>query len=162
METIGKRISENRRRLALTQEGLAEKLGVTAQAVSKWECDASCPDITLLPLIAEIFSITTDELLTGKAPRTVKYQKAGEGKPCREMSIRITVYSGDDTVKVNVPMPIAEAAVRAGLDIAAVYGKASMSNVNLEEVIQLVRDGAVGELMTVETDDGDRIVISAR
>ena len=62
-ETIGKRISSNRKRLALTQEQLAEKLGVTAQAVSKWENDQSCPDITMLPRLAEIFSISTDELL---------------------------------------------------------------------------------------------------
>lgn len=62
-ETIGKRISSNRKRLGLTQEQLAEKLGVTAQAVSKWENDQSCPDIAMLPRLAEIFSISTDELL---------------------------------------------------------------------------------------------------
>ncbi len=62
-QTIGKRISENRKRLGLTQDALAEKLGVTAQAVSKWENDQSCPDITMLPRLAEIFGITTDELL---------------------------------------------------------------------------------------------------
>lgn len=62
-QTIGKRISENRKRLGLTQDALAEQLGVTAQAVSKWENDQSCPDITMLPRLAEIFGITTDELL---------------------------------------------------------------------------------------------------
>jgi len=62
-QTIGKRISENRKRLGLTQDALAEKLGVTAQAVSKWENDQSCPDITMLPKLAEIFDISTDVLL---------------------------------------------------------------------------------------------------
>lgn len=62
-KTIGKRIAENRRRLGLTQDQLAEKLGVTAQAVSKWENDLSCPDIGTLPALAAIFGITTDELL---------------------------------------------------------------------------------------------------
>lgn len=62
-ETLGKRIASNRKRLALTQDALAEKLGVTAQAVSKWENDQSCPDITMLPKLAEIFEVTTDELL---------------------------------------------------------------------------------------------------
>lgn len=61
--TIGKRIMENRKRFGLTQDALAEQLGVTAQAVSKWENDQSCPDITMLPKLAEIFGITTDALL---------------------------------------------------------------------------------------------------
>lgn len=62
-QTLGKRIVHHRKRLGLTQDQLAEKLGVTAQAVSKWENDQSCPDITTLPRLAEIFSISTDELL---------------------------------------------------------------------------------------------------
>ena len=62
-ETLGKRIMTNRKRLGLTQDKLAEILGVTAQAVSKWENDQSCPDITMLPQLADIFGITTDELL---------------------------------------------------------------------------------------------------
>ena len=62
-ETLGKRIVHHRKRLGLTQDALAEKLGVTAQAVSKWENDQSCPDITMLPKLAEIFGTTTDALL---------------------------------------------------------------------------------------------------
>ena len=48
-QTLGKRIMENRKRLGMTQDQLAEKLGITAQAVSKWENDLSCPDISMLP-----------------------------------------------------------------------------------------------------------------
>lgn len=62
-ETLGKRIVLNRKRLGLTQDALAEQLGVTAQAVSKWENDQSCPDITMVPKLAQVFGITTDELL---------------------------------------------------------------------------------------------------
>ena len=62
-ETLGKRIAAGRKRLGLTQDALAEKLGITAQAVSKWENDQSCPDITMLPNLAEIFDTTTDALL---------------------------------------------------------------------------------------------------
>ncbi len=67
-ETLGKRIASHRKGLSLTQDQLAEKLGVTAQAVSKWENDQSCPDIATLPRLAAIFDITTDELL-GIPPR---------------------------------------------------------------------------------------------
>lgn len=62
-QTLGKRIVQHRKRLGMTQDKLAERLGVTAQAVSKWENDQACPDITTLPKLAEIFGITTDELL---------------------------------------------------------------------------------------------------
>ena len=66
-QTLGKRIVENRKKLGLTQDQLAEKLGVTAQAVSKWENDQSCPDITMLPKLAEIFGTSTDALLGRQA-----------------------------------------------------------------------------------------------
>lgn len=61
--TLGKRIAAGRKKLGMTQDQLAEKLGVTAQAVSKWENDQSCPDITMLPKLAEIFGTSTDALL---------------------------------------------------------------------------------------------------
>ncbi len=67
-QTLGKRIASNRKQMHLTQDQLAEQLGVTAQAVSKWENDQSCPDITMLPRLAEIFGISTDELLGREAP----------------------------------------------------------------------------------------------
>ena len=69
--TLGKRIMQHRKRLGLTQEQLAERIGVSAQAVSKWENDLSCPDISLLPVLAEIFGITVDELLGKEEPGKV-------------------------------------------------------------------------------------------
>ena len=71
--TLGKRIMEHRKRLGLTQDALAEKLGITAQAISKWENDLSCPDIATLPRLAAIFGITTDELL-GMEPQSKVHQ----------------------------------------------------------------------------------------
>lgn len=62
-ETLGKRIIAHRKRLGMTQDRLAEQLGVTAQAVSKWENDQSCPDIAILPKLAAIFGISIDALL---------------------------------------------------------------------------------------------------
>lgn len=60
---IGKNIKKFRLENELTQEQLAEKLGVSMQAVSRWETSITYPDIILLPLLAEIFNCTTDELL---------------------------------------------------------------------------------------------------
>ncbi len=74
--TMGKRIFYYRKRMGLTQEQLAERLGVTAQAVSKWEHELSCPDVTLIPRLAEIFGISTDELL---GLRGARQDEAKEG-----------------------------------------------------------------------------------
>lgn len=59
---LGKKIRQQRMKAKLTQEQLAEKLGIGAQSVSKWENDVSMPDITSLPLLAEIFGISIDDL----------------------------------------------------------------------------------------------------
>lgn len=52
--TLGKRIGMLRRQKGLKQDELAEKLGISPQAVSKWENDQTCPDISLLPKLAQI------------------------------------------------------------------------------------------------------------
>ena len=59
---MGDKIKQMRKNAGFTQEQLASRLGVSAQSISKWENEVSMPDITLLPLIAEIFGITIDEL----------------------------------------------------------------------------------------------------
>lgn len=59
---IGKQIRAFRLRSNLTQEQLAEQLHVTAQSVSKWENDQSCPDIALLPELSALLGVTIDEL----------------------------------------------------------------------------------------------------
>ena len=60
--TMGARISERRRNKGLTQEALAKLLGVSNQAVSKWESDVCCPDIALLPQLVDALEMTLDEL----------------------------------------------------------------------------------------------------
>lgn len=60
---LGARLRAARLRADLTQEKLAERLGVTAQTISKWENSLSCPDILLLPELTATLGITLDELL---------------------------------------------------------------------------------------------------
>lgn len=67
--TIGNQIANYRKSLNLTQEALAQKLGVTNQAVSKWESGQACPDIQLLPELADLFGVTLDELFGRAAPQ---------------------------------------------------------------------------------------------
>lgn len=63
LQQIGSRLSVCRQNKNMTQEELANKLGVTPQALSKWERGVSMPDITVLPILAEYFQVSTDQLL---------------------------------------------------------------------------------------------------
>ena len=68
-QTMGKRISDLRKSKGMTQEQLAQQVGVTAQAVSKWENDLSCPDISILPQLAEALGVTTTSCWAGRRCR---------------------------------------------------------------------------------------------
>ncbi len=65
---LNEKIAELRKEKGMTQEELAALLGVSGQAVSKWESGVCCPDIGLLPDIADIFGITLDELMGREVP----------------------------------------------------------------------------------------------
>ena len=69
--SLGKPIMTHRKRLGMTQEQLANRLGVSNQAVSKWENDQSCPDIQLLPKLADLFGLTLDALFGREQPAPV-------------------------------------------------------------------------------------------
>ena len=60
---IGEKIYQLRREHGMTQEMLAEQLVISAQAISKWERGIANPDIVMIPRIAKLFSVSTDELL---------------------------------------------------------------------------------------------------
>ena len=64
MMNIGHNIKRLRQRINMTQDQVAEKLGVSYQAVSKWENNANTPDIALLPAIAELFGVSIDALFS--------------------------------------------------------------------------------------------------
>ncbi len=62
-KTLGMMIASLRKENGMTQFELAEKMGVTDKAVSKWERDLSCPDVNTIPKLAEVFGISVDELM---------------------------------------------------------------------------------------------------
>lgn len=62
-KTLGMMIAELRKEQGMTQLELAEKMGVTDKAVSKWERDLSCPDINSLPTLAALLNVSVDELM---------------------------------------------------------------------------------------------------
>lgn len=76
-QTLGRRIQEGRRAAGLSQESLGERLGVSRQAVSKWESDASVPDLENLIAMSRIFGVTIGALL-GVEPETAEEPSAEE------------------------------------------------------------------------------------
>ena len=73
-QAVGRQISDLRRAKGLTQAELGDRLGVTYQAVSKWERAETLPDTAILPELAEVLETTVDNLLRG-GQRTVAYTK---------------------------------------------------------------------------------------
>ena len=67
-EILGSNIMRLRKENDLTQEQLANGLGITYQAVSKWETGVSSPDISMLPLLADLFEVSIDELFGRAGP----------------------------------------------------------------------------------------------
>lgn len=74
--TLGERIAYYRGVLGLSQGELAEKLGVSRQAVSKWETDAGLPDLDRLIALSGLYNITLDELVKGSAPSPAPADRA--------------------------------------------------------------------------------------
>ena len=66
-KTLGMMIASLRKEKGMTQLDLAEKIGVTDKAVSKWERDLSCPDVNTISQLAELFGISVDELMQIKS-----------------------------------------------------------------------------------------------
>ncbi len=92
--SLGNRIAYYRKLNAMTQEELSYKLNVSPQAVSKWEQQLSSPDIMLLPVIAEVFHISVDELF-GRKINTEPVFSLVENVPWEDDGkIRFAVFQG--------------------------------------------------------------------
>lgn len=90
------RIAALRKEAGLTQEQLATRLGVSFQAVSKWENGLSCPDIMLLPVLAELFRVSIDSLFGRETPGIVSTAPLYESElPWPEDGdLRLVLYKG--------------------------------------------------------------------
>lgn len=156
--TIGKRIAQLRKEKGMTQEELSQKMEVSAQAVSKWENDQTCPDITSLPKLAKLLGVTVDELLSGKEETepVARVLAPEERKDIKEMMLRFIVDACDGThVRMNIPMALLLVALETGVDLQQVSGSSALKNIDLEQIVNLVHYGVMGNLMEVESGEGD-------
>ena len=83
--TLGQRIQEHRLRLELSQEALGERLGVSRQAVSKWEADAAVPDTDKLIALSKLFGLTLNDLLQVEGPEAGQAAENAEETPRSEL-----------------------------------------------------------------------------
>lgn len=159
MKNFGSNLSGLRKRKGYTQEELAEILGVSPQAVSKWENGLSCPDITLLHEIAHLFYVSIDELLNDKAPEIVLVPEQ-EKKDLNQMILRIVVNSNDgDKVKVNLPMSLVKLGLEIGMQMPQVSNNDALKSIDFRQILNLVESGVIGKIVEVESADGDHIEI---
>lgn len=161
--TLGQRIAMLRRQKELRQDALAEMLGVSPQAVSKWENDQTCPDIMLLPKLAKILGVTVDKLLTGESseaePET-RLVPAENRKDINNLMLRILIDSPDDgKVRVNLPMALIKVAIETGMAMPQMTGSSALNNIDFRQLFELVSHGVMGNLVEVETPDGDTVRI---
>ena len=154
--TIGKRIAQLRKEKGLTQEELSQMMEVSAQAVSKWENDQTCPDIASLPKLAKILGVTVDELLSGKEENApvARVLEPEARKELKDMMLRIVVdETYGDHVKVNIPMALVQVALEMGMELPQLSGNSALKNLDLAQLVNMVRQGAIGNLLEVESDN---------
>lgn len=160
--TLGKRIGMLRRQKGIKQDALAEALGVSPQAVSKWENDQSCPDISLLPGLANYLGVTVDALLSGEKDLVpiVQVVPDAQRKDVKDMMLRILVESHDgDKVRVNIPMALVQIALDTGMELPQINGSKALQGIDWNQVMNLIHQGVIGNLVEVESSDGDVVKI---
>ncbi len=148
MNTIGQNIADFRKRRGMTQEELAEKMCVTAQAVSKWERDTSYPDITVLATLANVLDVSVAEIVEGVREIPELHEAPQEEIDRRVILIKVNEL--ETNVTARFPVTAMKKAIENGT-MMAIVGKDAFPQVAV--VLEMVDVGLTGPLVTV--DDGD-------
>jgi len=159
-KTFGERFSRLRKKLGLTQEDIASKVNISAQAVSKWENDQSAPDISILPTLADILNVSLDELLGREVIKTIILPEE-ERKSINSMILKINILSSDgDKVKVNLPLSIIKICLDSGMELPNINGKETLKNIDFNQIFMMIEKGIIGKLVEIESSDGDTVSIT--
>ena len=95
-------ILKYRKKSGLSQDELAKKLGVTFQAVSKWENAKAAPDITFLPIMADIFGCYIDELFSREVKTEIHYDLCAELPWYDDEVVRKVTCMGKKIINVEI------------------------------------------------------------
>ena len=126
-KTLGTIISERRKQCGMTQLELAEKMGVTDKAVSKWERDLSCPDIHSLPTLAEILGVSVEDLMQIKKEADAPAGKVSEIMEIAPKAVAMAMGIAVTVLTVLDALDGKSAMVMLGIGLACV-GISLMSN----------------------------------
>ena len=105
-KSIGKFISSLRKANGYTQEELGELLNVSNKTISSWENDNSCPDLSMIPLIADIFNVSCDELLRGEKDRNTNIDTTRSDKVKKNM-IKKLLYKYSNMFYISIGIFVA-------------------------------------------------------
>lgn len=148
MNTIGQNIAYFRKQKKLTQEELAEKMSVTAQAVSKWECDTSYPDITVMQALAKTLGVSVDNLLEGE--RAVAELREASAEIINRRIMLIRVDTDESHVITRIPVNAVKKAIDNGV-LKKIVGEETFDQV--VGAFDMADDGFVGTLVEVNHED---------
>lgn len=153
---IGNNISALRKKKGITQEELANELGVSAQAVSKWENNSSCPDVSLLTQIADYFNVSVDALLRAEEEDIVDFSENNDGNvkssdDKKNIVIKVTQQNGKENV-IKVPFKF----VKLGLNIGSMFGL----DKDISAKIATLAENDMTDIVNIDTENGEHVAIT--
>lgn len=119
-KTLGAMIAELRKQHGMTQLELAEKMGVTDKAVSKWERDLSCPDINSIPNLAEILDVSVEELMQIKKEAETPVSKAAEIMEIAPKAVAMAMGIAVTVLTILNALDVKSGMVMLGIGLACV------------------------------------------
>lgn len=141
---FNEKLAKLRQKNALTQEQAAERLNVSPKTVSKWENGGSCPDIFLLPRIAEMYGVTVDDLLS-----------ESEFPNERPYSLRIVFREKNGGGQGEITLPFDQLRVRGDKEQPLFTGDGAnaLKGIRLADVERLRESGMTGKFVAFEDEE---------
>ena len=152
MNTIGQSIAYFRKQKNMTQEELAEKMSVTAQAISKWECDTSYPDIITVQALSKTLGVSVTELLEGIS--TLPQFKDAPQEIIDRRIVRIEVQTKGTKIVTRFPVPAMKKAIENG----TLEGLLDDDFEEVASILGMIDEGMTGRLVDVNTPDTQVVI----
>lgn len=159
METFGQRLSRIRKERNLTQQEIADRFNISAQAVSKWENDITSPDLDSLVILSEMLQVSVDELL-GKEKKEATYIPLEKRKDINKLMFKIVINGSEgDKVRINIPLAVVKILLSSNNENKIISGNKALEGIDFQQLIALVEQGVIGEIVSIDTADGDHVRI---